>query len=336
MAIGDHPNRIWELIAEVKAEVEKTQSRVKWRTNRILRALDVAPSTYYRVLRHKGMNIKPKKRNVYQLLPEEREKIIEYALKNPNPRHRELAYEMVDKGIVCASPSTVYRVLNEAGLIPNWPEPTDEKQESSIVIEKAKRPDEKWQVDLSYINIDSKWWFLIAFIDEYSRYITHWELVWSMDTNTIISEAEKALSKLEFAGINEHPAIQTDNGPSFISREFKRYLSFKGVSHKRIHPHTPEQNGIIERSFRTIKEVTGNRFDSLEEARKIIGDMIDYYNSERLHSSIYYLRPIDYYRGNPIELLEIRKEKIAYARERRKQINLGIKQSSFCSHEVAA
>jgi hypothetical protein len=64
--------------------------------------------------------------------------------------------------------------------------------------------------------------------------------------------------------------------------------------------------------------------------------MIDYYNNERLHSSIYYLRPIDYYRGNPMELLKARREKVAYAKERRKQINLGIKQSSFCSHEVAA
>jgi hypothetical protein len=44
-----------------------------------------------------------------------------------------------------------------------------------------------------------------------------------------------------------------------------------------------------------------------------IKEMIDYYNNERLHSSLYYLRPIDYYRSNPIKLLEIRREKIAYA-----------------------
>lgn len=336
MAIGDHPNRIWDLIDEVRDVIEKTTLRTGWSKKRILKSLEISESTYYRVLRYKGFNIKPKKKNVYEILPEEREKIIQYAIDNPNPRHRELTYKMIDEGVVCVSPSTVYRVLDEAGLIPNWPEQTDEKQEGNGVIERATKPDEKWQTDLSFIYIKDRWWFLISFIDEYSRYITHWELVWSMDTNTIISEAEKALSKLEFAGRNGHPAIQTDNGPVFIAREFKRYLSFKGISHKRIHPHTPEQNGIIERSFRTIKEVTGNRFDNLEEARKIIGEMIDYYNNERLHSSLYYLRPIDYYRGNPMELLEARREKVAYAKERRKQINLGIKQSSFCSHEVAA
>lgn len=332
MALNEHPDKIWDMIAEIQATVKLTKSRVNWTIEEILRALDVAPSTYYRVLKYKGMNIKSNKRNIYQLLPEEREAIIDYALQNPNPRHRELAYKMIDDGIVCTSPSTVYRVLDEANLIPKWPVTTDEDQESKPKRERALAPDETWQVDLSYINIDNRWWFLIFFIDEYSRHIVHWELLWSMDANTILVEAEKALA---LEGRSRDPVIQTDNGPPFIAREFKRYLSFKEIAHKRIHPHTPEENAIVERGFRTIKELAGSRFADLTEAKNKIKEMVDYYNNERLHSSLHYLRPIDYYRGNPIELLEIRREKIAYARERRRQINLGINQKSICPEKIS-
>lgn len=329
----EHPNRIWDTISEIRATVQKTKERTGWSVEDILEALDVSSSTYYRVLRLKGMNVRPARRNVYQRLPEEKEAIIRYALENPNPRHRELAFRMIDDGVVCASPSTIYRVLDEAGLVPKWPVTTDEYQETGPRLERAELPDEVWQVDLSYVNIDDRWWFLVFFIDEYSRYIVHWEVLWSMDANTILFEAEKALTH---PGLMRTPIIQTDNGPAFISREFKRYLSHKKIAHKRIHPYCPEENGIAERGIRTIKELAGTSFSDLAEARLKIKEMVDYYNNERLHSSIHYLKPIDYYRGNPIELLRIREEKIAYARERRKQINLGIKQTGICPEEVAA
>lgn len=58
-------------------------------------------------------------------------------------------------------------------------------------------------------------------------------------------------------------------------------------------------------------------------------EMVDCYNNERLHSSLHYLRPIDFYCGGPIKSFEIRKQKMAYARERRNQINMGPKQIRF-------
>ncbi|MCK8827930.1 helix-turn-helix domain-containing protein [Natroniella acetigena] len=48
----------------------------------------------------------------HRLLKKEEEAIISYALKNPDLRHRKLAYGMQNKDIAYASPSSVYRVLN--------------------------------------------------------------------------------------------------------------------------------------------------------------------------------------------------------------------------------
>ena len=312
----EHPNRIWDLIGEVRDVVEKTQRRAGWNARETLRVLDIAPSTYYRVLKLRGLTRTPSRRNIYELLPEERAAIISYALANPNPRHRELAWKMVDDGIVCASPSTVYRVLEEHGLVPKWPVTTDEGQESRPRYEWATVPDEKWQVDISYVNIDGRWWFLLFFIDEYSRYIVHWELLWSMDANTILLEAEKALT---MGGQERHPTIQTDNGPPFISREFKRYLSYMGIAHKRIHPHTPEENAIIERGIRTIKELAGTRFSDLGEAKMKLKEMIGYYNNERLHSAIGYIAPRDKLEGRSQAIFEQRRRKLTEARARRKR-----------------
>ena len=50
---------------------------------------------------------------------------------------------------------------------------------------------------------------------------------------------------------------------------------------------------------------------------------------ERLHSALGFLRPQDYYRGQPSELHEARRKKLAQARHRRCEKNLGIKHTTL-------
>jgi len=87
---------------------------------------------------------------------------------------------------------------------------------------------------------------------------------------------------------------------------------------------------MIERVNCTIKDIF-NEYEpeSLEQVREIINKIIHYYNNERLHSSINYLRPVDYYRGNPEKLLEERRVKLAIARHIRREKNLQLKQKSI-------
>ena len=46
-----------------------------------------------------------------------------------------------------------------------------------------------------------------------------------------------------------------------------------------------------------------------------------YYDEDRLHSALNYLRPADYYRGNPEALMAERKRKLSEAAARRKDVN---------------
>ena len=54
--------------------------------------------------------------------------------------------------------------------------------------------------------------------------------------------------------------------------------------------------------------------------------LLDEYNHRRLHSSLLFLRTVDYYRGNPEALLAERRRKFQVARELRKQENLKLRQ----------
>jgi transposase InsO family protein len=47
--------------------------------------------------------------------------------------------------------------------------------------------------------------------------------------------------------------IVSDNGPQFISQEFRRFLRSKGIKHVRSSPYFPRSNGKIERFHRYLK-----------------------------------------------------------------------------------
>jgi putative transposase len=60
-----------------------------------------------------------------------------------------------------------------------------------------------------------------------------------------------------------------------------------------ITPYTPEQNGLVERFFRSLKEecVWLHNFDSFIEARAAITKWIRWYNAGRPHQSLGYRSP---------------------------------------------
>lgn len=313
--------------------MDQAQEWSGWGKGRILSELGVSRSRYYRRRRSpspapQGDAARP--RQPHALLPEERKAVIAHALENPNLRHRELAWDMVDKDVAYVSASTVYRTLQEAGLVGSWADKRKKRYREDP--EKAKRPDERWQSDLRYVKVNAKKYFLVFFLDEYSRYLVHHELMFSLDGDTMSLEAQRAIETL---GGERKPVIQTDNGSGYISGEFNRVLTEHGLTHVRIRPHCPEENGLVERAHRTFAErIDEMDFRDVEEARAQIGEIARWYNEERLHSALYFLRPVDYYRGKPGVLLEERRRKLAEARHRRAERNLQIRQGTIAFEAV--
>ena len=268
----------------------------------------------------------------YEATDEEQRAVRTYALKHPGIRHRELAWRMVDEAVVCLSPSTVYRILKRENLVCPWRRRTKRNREEA---EKAQRADEIWATDLMYVQVGGRTYYLVTFLDEYSRLIVHHALVASMDGITVSVEAQAAIERL----LNERggeipsggmPRMRSDNGSCYVSREFRGVLDEHALGHQRIKPHCPEENGIIERSNRTLREALDDEeVTDLLQARDVIARIVRWYNAERLHSALGYLRPIDYYRGDPVGLHEQRRRKMAEARHRRREKNLKLRQPTL-------
>ena len=323
--MSDHPQFPSELRGEVKVLVEQTKQRSRWPVRQTLRALEIAPGTYYRWSRmpaHGAPRARSPAGSMYELLDSEREAIIDYALKHPEIRHRELAWKMLDESVVAVSASSVYRVLRQANLVCRWkPKP---KAKGNGRDGKPARADEKWQTDIKYVRVGAKNYYLLSFMDVYSRYIVHHELLTWMDGQSVSVEAAAAIATLD---ADVRPDIQSDHGSGFIAGEFAETLSETGVTHTKIRPHTPTDNAEIERYHRTIGErIDQEELEDVTQAKAVIARIIAAYNHVRLHSALSFLRPVDYYRGNPEALLAERRRKLQAARELRKQENIKLRQ----------
>ena len=118
---------------------------------------------------------------------------------------------MLDDDVVAASPPTVYRVLKAGGRLDRkWNAPS--KKGTGFV--QPLKAHEHWHVDVSYINVQGTFYFLISVLDGMSRYLVHWDLRESMTEQEIELVLQQALEK--FPG--EKPRIISDNGPQFLAR----------------------------------------------------------------------------------------------------------------------
>ena len=72
-----------------------------------------------------------------------------------------------------------------------------------------------------------------------------------------------------------------------------------------------------------------------EQAKQEISKIIDYYNNKRRHSSLNYLTPVQYYRGEPDILLAVREAKIEKARILRKERNMEMKKGGVTAGTVS-
>ena len=97
-------------------------------------------------------------------------------------------------------------------------------------------------------------------------------------------------------GSTETPVIRSDNGLIFQSRRFREACRFYQLPQECITPYTPEQNGLIERWFRSLKEecVWQHQVRSFADARTAIGQWIRWYNEARPHQALGYRSPRQY------------------------------------------
>ena len=98
-------------------------------------------------------------------------------------------------------------------------------------------------------------------LDGFSRYIVHHELRESMTEVDVEIVIQVALEK--HPGVK--PRIISDNGSQYLSKDFKAFIRFNGMTHVTTSPYYPQSNGKQERFYGT--EIHAERDRKLEEAR---------------------------------------------------------------------
>jgi len=281
----------------------------------LIKFLDMARSKFYSWIERYGMenNHNGQMPRDFWLLPEEKKAIVEFYGQNPLNGYRRLSFMMIDRDIVCVSPKTVYRVLKAEGVLNSQNTKTSSKGGG---FNQPTAAHKHWHVDISYINICGTFYYMCSILDGYSRYIVNWDIRESMKEEEIELIIQKALELYP----DESPRVISDNGPQFVSRDFKAFIKLAGMDHVRTSPYYPQSNGKIERYHREIKQdcIRAKVISSLEQAKKEVTDFVDHYNNHRLHSAIDYITPADKLEGNEDRIFKLRDQRLETARLRRK------------------
>jgi putative transposase len=221
---------------------------------------------------------------------------------------------MLDDDVVAVSPASAYRVLKSAGRLDRrWQKPS--KKGTGFV--QPLRPHEHWHIDISYLNLDGTFYFLISVLDGSSRYLVHWELRETMKEFDVEVIVQKALEKYPGA----RPRVISDNGPQFVARDFKEFIRLVGLTHVRTSPYYPQSNGKKERWYGSLKRECLRPAcpATVEETRRRVSSYVDHYNHVRLHSALGYITPADKLNGLEEVIFAERDRKLEQARERRRR-----------------
>lgn len=256
-------------------------------------------------------------RRVLRPTPAEVDAVCGHARAHPLLGYKRLTWAMVDENVAFLRPWMVYQALAAAGLLGRRrPAPEGLRRPAA-----ADHPDQRWHTDLMTLYFDGRWFWLVDVLDAYSRYLVHAEVLLTARATVVQTAVQRALDTLtgqpRLAG---EPEIVHDGGPQFLGDEWSLFVRHAGLTDVRTRFYHPQSNGRDERLHRTIREeVPVVPDDTLYRVQQLIGDFRVYYNERRPHSALHYLRPNDYYRGDPIARLAEREAKLAKAVEARQQ-----------------
>ena len=319
------------MTAESKLEVLRAVEGAGLPVKQVLAQLTISRSTYYRwrlSFRQRGQpglhDWPPiRGRTWNQILPEERDKILEAALLFPDWSPRQVSCHITDTAGFAVSESSVYRILKREGLIHEVEQKTFPAGAEYRV--KTRRPNQQWQTDATYLLVKNwGWYYLISVLDDFSRRILAWLLQSAMGAGDFSDVIEEAC---ESAGIHsipgtDRPRLVTDRGPALLSRDFGCYLEVKGIGHILASPYHPQTNGKIERYHRSCKEqINLVVWESPDELEREIARFVEYYNSRRYHEALGNVTPDDVYFGRKDSIQTRRRRLQGKTLARRQAIN---------------
>lgn len=235
----------------------------------------------------------PPARRAAQLPPAVTDRIIALKKENPSFGVKTISQWLRRVLFLQASPETVRQKLRAANLMSPPPSPRRRNMTRPRFFERAT-PNQMWQSDIFTFRLGGRYAYVVAFLDDYSRFIVGADLFRSPTAEAVIEVYRQAIA--EFKPPKE---MLTDNGRQYTSwrgtSRFEAELKKDGVAHFKSRPQHPMTLGKIERFWATLWQLflTRAQFGSFEDARERIRFWIKHYNHKRPNQGIGGLCPAD-------------------------------------------
>jgi transposase InsO family protein len=235
-------------------------------------------------------------------------------IKKAHPEYgcERISYLLVRGPALAASPTTVAKVLHDAGYVLSE-EPTHKHGDMVRRFERAS-PNQLWQTDLFtfILKLQTTRVYLVGFMDDHSRFIVGYGLHASQSTALTLEVLRAAI-----ASYGRPEEILTDNGTQYVTwrgkSAFTKECEKRGIKQIVSAPKHPQTLGKIERFWGSLwRECLESAvFQDLTDARRRIGLFIDHYNFQRPHSALGGLVPADRFFGAAAEIKKTLEARVA-------------------------
>jgi putative transposase len=161
------------------------------------------------------------------------------------------------------------------------------------------RLNQAWVADITYIQAGTRWIYLAAVMDLFSRRILGWSLSHSLHTALVKDALQQALAhRRPPAGLLHH----SDRGLQYASGAFQALLAAYQIIPSMSQRGYCYDNATMESFWSTLKTELVHRcsFADLPQAARAINDYIqNFYNPKRLHSALDFNSPVDFEQSSP-------------------------------------
>lgn len=217
-------------------------------------------------------------------------------------------FTLLDRGVYLCSVRTMYRILDEVGLVserrPQRSYPSESRKKPRL---RASGPNQVWTWDITCLYGPPRTiWRLYVVMDIFSRKVVAWCLADHESGDLAARLIENACAR---EGIcRDQLTMHADRGPAMTSIPVYDLFGELGIKPSHSRPYVSDDNPYSESQFKTLKycPTYPGRFESKNAALAWCEAFFDWYNTEHRHSGIGYHTPASVHDGTAATIREHR------------------------------
>ncbi len=211
--------------------------------------------------------------------------------------YRKVRARLAQRGLAVGG-KRVWRLMRQHGLLAPrrlGPPNGNPAHDGTIITD---RPDVMWGTDATrFYTVQDGWCWFFGAIDHHTDELLGWHVAKRGDRWAALEPIRHGVRYAfgDFAkDIARGLQVRCDWGPQYIATAWINEVHWLGITISPSYVGEPQCNGVAERFMRTLKEhgIYLHQFHSLEEARRLIAEFIERYNTQWLIERLGYRTPV--------------------------------------------